>query len=159
MLEALGTFLGNSPLNHFMVNVGPAFPACETLHFIGLSLLFGSLLLVDLRAMGFFRDMPLIALHRLVPLAILGFAINLVTGLLFVAYDPPTYFGNSAFLWKMALIGLAGANALAFEFAVFRPLVAGNAAIEQGALIKLLAALSLLLWSGVLIAGRLIPFV
>jgi hypothetical protein len=59
----------------------------------------------------------------------------------------------------MALIGLAGINALAFEFAVFRPLVAGNAAIEQGALIKVLAGLSLMLWSGVLIAGRLIPFV
>lgn len=159
MLAALGTFLGNSPLNHFMVSVGPAFPACETLHFIGLSLLFGSLLLVDLRAMGFFREMPLIALHRLVPLALAGFAINLITGVLFVAYDPPTYFGNSAFMWKMVLIGLAGINALAFEFAVFRPLVAGNAAIERGALIKVLAGLSLLLWSGVLIAGRLIPFV
>lgn len=159
MLEAIGNFLGNSPLNSFMINVGPAFPICETLHFIGLSLLFGSLLLVDLRAMGFFKAMPLIALHRLVPVAILGFAINLITGLLFVAYDPPTYFGNSAFLWKMVLIGLAGVNALAFEFAVFRPLVAGNTAIEQGALIKVLAALSLLLWSGVLIAGRLIPFV
>ena len=159
MLDALGNFLGHSPLNHFMITVGPAFPTCETLHFIGLSLLFGSLLLVDLRAMGFFKEMPLIALHRLVPLAIAGFAINLVTGVLFVAYDPPTYFGNSAFLWKMVLVGLAGVNALAFEFAVFRPLVAGNAAIEQGMLIKVLAALSLLLWSGVLIAGRLIPFV
>lgn len=159
MLDAIATFLGNSPLNHFMVSVGPAFPTCETLHFIGLSLLFGSLLLVDLRAMGFFKEMPLIALHRLVPLALAGFAINLFTGLLFIAYDPPTYFGNTAFLWKMVLIGLAGVNALAFEFAVFRPLVAGNAAIEQGALIKVLAGLSLLLWSGVLIAGRLIPFV
>lgn len=159
MLAALGNVLGSSPLNTFMVSVGPAFPACETLHFIGLSLLFGSLLLVDLRAMGFFRALPLIALHRLVPLAIAGFAVNLVTGVLFVAYDPPTYFENSAFLWKMVLVGLAGVNALAFEFAVFRPLVAGNAAIERGMLIKVLAALSLLLWSGVLIAGRLIPFV
>lgn len=159
MLGALGNFLGSSPLNTFMVNVGPAFPLCETLHFIGLSLLFGSLLLVDLRAMGFFRAMPLIALHRLVPLAIAGFAINLVTGVLFVAYDPATYFGNCAFLWKMVLIALAGVNALAFEFAVFRPLVAGNAAIERGVPIKVLAGLSLLLWSGVLIAGRLIPFV
>ncbi len=159
MLHALGDFLGQSLLHDFMVQVGPAFPTCETLHFIGLSLLFGSLLLVDLRAMGFFKDLPLIALHKLVPLALAGFAINAVTGLLFVAYDPPTYFGNTAFLWKMVLIAAAGVNALVFEFAVFRPLAAGNAAVEHGALIKVLAALSLLLWSGVLIAGRLIPFV
>ena len=159
MLHSLGEFLGSSPLNTFMIQVGPAFPTCEALHFIGLSLLFGSLLLVDLRAMGFFKALPLVAVHRLVPLAILGFAINLVTGVLFVAFDPPTYFGNTAFLWKMGLVGLAGVNALAFEFVVFRPLAAGNAAIEQGLLIKLLAALSLLLWSGVLVLGRLIPFV
>lgn len=159
MLDAIGQFLGNSPLNTFMIQVGPAFPTSEALHFIGLSLLFGSLLLVDLRAMGFFKNFPLIQMHKLVPLALLGFAINLVTGILFVAFDPPTYFGNTAFIWKMVLIGLAGGNALAFELAVFRPLVAGNAAIEHGVLIKVLAGLSLLLWCAVLIAGRLIPFV
>lgn len=159
MLEQIGIFLGQSPLHDFMIEVGPAFPISETLHFIGLSLLFGSLLMVDLRAMGFFKGLPLVALHKLVPLAIAGFAINLVTGILFIAFDPSTYFGNSAFLFKMVLIGIAGINALAFEFAVFRPLVAGNAAIMDGVLIKVLASLSLLLWSGVLIAGRLIPFV
>lgn len=159
MLDAIGNFLGNSALHTMMVEVGPLFPICETLHFIGLSLLFGSLLLVDLRAMGFLKGLPLVALHRLVPLAIAGFAINAITGVLFIAFDPPTYFTNTAFLWKLVLIAVAGVNALVFEFAVFRPLAAGNAAVEHGALIKLLSALSLLLWCGVLIAGRLIPFV
>jgi len=159
MLESLANWLGNSPLNEFMITVGPAFPASETLHFIGLSLLFGSLLLVDLRALGFFKGLPLLTLHKLVPLAIAGFVLNLVTGILFIALDPMVYFGNTAFLWKMVLIGVAGVNALAFEFLVFRPLAAGNTAIEGGSLIKFSAALSLLLWCGVLVLGRLIPFV
>jgi hypothetical protein len=159
MLQAAGEFLANSFLHDFMMEVRPAFPAAETLHFIGLSLMFGSLLLVDLRALGMFKSLPLITLHRLVPVAIIAFLINLVTGVLFVAFDPQAYFGNTAFLWKMVLIMLAGINALIFEVLVFRPLAAGDATIERGALIKFSAALSLLLWCGVLILGRLIPFV
>lgn len=159
MLQALETWLNSSPFHDFMVQVGPAFPICETLHFIGLSLLFGSLLIVDLRGMGFLKALPLIELHRLVPVALAGFAINAVTGFLFVAFDPAVYFGNAAFLIKMVLIALAGVNALVVEFMVFRPLRAGVAGVEDGMLIKVSSALSLLLWSGVLIGGRLIPFV
>jgi hypothetical protein len=159
VLDAIAQWFGESFLHEFMVEVGPAFPASEALHFIGLSLMFGSLLLVDVRAMGFFKGLPLIQLHRLVPIAILGFAINLVTGILFVAYDPPTYFDNSAFLLKMVLIALAGINAVAFEFLVFRPLLSGTRGVEDGLVIKLTGALSLLLWTGVLVLGRLIPFV
>ena len=159
MLETFGHWLGNSFLNDFMIDVGPAFPASETLHFIGLSLLFGSLILVDLRAMGFFKDLPFVAVHNLVTLAILGFAINLITGILFIAFDPMVYLVNAAFLWKMILIGIAGINALVFEFLFYRPIAAGNAALEEGVLIKFSAAISLILWCGVLILGRLIPFV
>jgi hypothetical protein len=159
MLHNLETLLVNSPFHEFMVQVGAAFPACETLHFIGLSLLIGSLVIIDLRALGFFKQMPLIELHRLVPVALLGFAINAITGFLFVCFDPATYFGNIAFLVKMALIPIAGINALVFEFAVFRPLKSGVVGVERGAVIKVTSALSLLLWAGVLIGGRLIPFV
>lgn len=159
MLDAIGQWLGNSFLNEFMVQVGPAFPTCETLHFIGLSLLFGSLLLIDLRGLGFFQQLSLIQLHRLVPIAILGFVINLVTGILFIAFDPAAYLANSAFLFKMALIPIAGINALAFEFLVFRPLLAGKHHVGEGVLAKFTSGLSLLLWTGVLVGGRLIPFV
>ena len=158
MLSVISQWLGTSPLHDFMINVGPAFPIAETLHFIGLSLLFGSLLLVDLRGMGFLRQFPLQQVHRLVPLALLGFAINAITGVLFIAFDPATYLENTAFQIKLGLIALAGLNALLFEFAIYRPYLAGNAALERGALIRLSSAASLLLWCGVLVFGRLIPF-
>lgn len=159
MLHSTEQWFRNLPTHDFMVETVPAFPTCESLHFIGLSMLFGSLLLVDLRGLGFFKAMPLLELHRLVPVALGGFLLNAITGFLFISYDPGPYFDNPAFLTKMALIPIAGINALLFEFYVFRPLKAGNVAVESGAFIKISSALSLLLWTGVLIGGRLIPFV
>jgi hypothetical protein len=158
-MEQLTSVLGHNWLHDFMVQVPPAFAACESLHFIGLSLLFGSLLLVDLRGLGFFPGMPLLSLHKLVPVALLGFGINLLTGIAFVTYSPGTYFGNPAFQMKMALILLAGVNAVVFELMVFRPLRAGVPDAEHRALIKITSILSLLIWTCVLLAGRLIPFV
>ena len=159
MEHAFENWLVASPFHDFMVQVPPAFPTCETLHFIGLSLLFGALLIVDLRGLGYFKGLPLLDLHRLVPVALGGFAINAVTGFLFVSFDPAVYFGNPAFQFKMALIPIAALNALAFELFVFRPLKAGHVEVEDGAFIKISSALSLLLWVGVLAGGRLIPFV
>lgn len=159
MIHEIETILKESPFHHFMEQYPPAFPGCQSLHFIGLTLLFGALLIVDLRAMGFFKGFDLLQVHRLVPVALAGFAINLVTGFMMVSFDPHAYFNNPSFLLKMVLILLAGLNALVFEFAVFRRIKAGVAGVEDGAVIKLTSGLSLLLWTGVLIAGRFIPFV
>jgi hypothetical protein len=153
------TWLENSWLHRFMVDNPIAFTAGETVHFIGLTLLFGSLFLVDMRGLGFFKRMSLIELHRLVPIAILGFGLNLVTGIAFLAYDPANYLENKAFVWKMILVLIAGFNAILFEFAVFRPIVAGVPDAESRLITKLSSGLSLALWTGVLVLGRLIPFV
>lgn len=158
-MQGLTAAINASWLHRLMVEVGVLFPICETLHFIGLSLLIGSLLLIDLRALGFFKQMPFLPLHKLAPVALLGFGVNLVTGICFVAFDPATYFDNIAFLAKMALIPVAGINALIFEFMVFRPMKAGVQGVEQGAIAKITSILSLTIWALVLIGGRLIPFV
>ena len=59
------------------------FPMAEILHFMGLSLLIGSLLVVDFRLLGFSRNFPVTAVYRFLPLALAGFSINLVTGIMF----------------------------------------------------------------------------
>jgi hypothetical protein len=157
-MNALMTWLGQSWLHEFMVHNPVAFIVAETLHFIGLSLLIGAILVVDLRGVGLFRNMSLVTLHKLVPVAIAGFLINLVTGIGFIAYDPSNYLGNTAFLWKMALIALAGANAVLFEVAVFRPMRAGAPDVDARIVTRASSALSLLIWAAVLVLGRLIPF-
>ena len=57
-----------------------AWPAVESVHFIGLTLLFGSIAAWDLRLVGVLKEVPVAAFHKLVPFAILGFAINVASG-------------------------------------------------------------------------------
>ena len=64
------------------------FPMAEILHFMGLSLLIGSLLVVDFRLLGFARNFPVAAVYRFLPVALAGFGINLVTGAMFFFSDP-----------------------------------------------------------------------
>ena len=88
----------------------------ETLHFVGLSLLVGIVLLIDLRALGILRAVPFTALERLLPWAALGFAVNIVTGMLFFVARPDFYTENPAFYWKLLFVMLASANTLYFFF-------------------------------------------
>jgi hypothetical protein len=130
----------------------------ESAHFIGLTLLFGSIAVWDLRLLGMAKRVPIAAFHRLVPFAVLGFAINLASGLMFLMTEPNQYIYNPAFHFKMLFIGLAGLNVLVFYLTVFRrasALDAGAAALHVG---RLSGGLSLALWTGVIICGRLITF-
>ena len=60
-------------------------PLCEIIHFMGLILLIGTVGLIDLRVLGIARQLPLVFLYRLVPWAIFGFILCLLTGLVFVS--------------------------------------------------------------------------
>ncbi|HZP01656.1 MAG TPA: hypothetical protein VFD30_15315, partial [Terriglobia bacterium] len=87
---------------------------CETLHFIGLSLLLGVVFLVDLRVLGVVKGVSFVSLHRLLPWAALGFGVNVVTGMMFFAGIPTQYIHNPSFYWKIAMVLLAGLNAVYF---------------------------------------------
>jgi hypothetical protein len=157
-MEAIRNFLDASPINDMMLNVPWAFPAAESLHFMGLTLLLGSLIVVDLRGMGLLRIIPFEQAHKLVPIAIVGFVVNLITGFLFLFADPRTYFANAGFWYKMIFIVLAGLNALVFEIFVFRRYRNGDTAIADSTLAKVVSALSLVFWFVVLILGRFLPY-
>ena len=134
------------------------FPMAEILHFMGFSLLIGSLLVVDFRLLGFARGFPVAAVYRFLPLALVGFGINVVTGILFFCSDPFRYYPNIAFRMKMLFVILAGLNALYFALTVHRN--AGSAGEEDpGATIRAVSALSFLFWVCVIILGRFIPYV
>ena len=144
-------------LGDAFVNATWGWPACETIHFVGLSLLFGVVMLVDLRMLGFMRSIPFSTLHRLLPWGILGFGVNVVTGMLFFIGAPPTFYvTNATFYWKLALILVAGANAL--YFTVFdQPwtLGAGDTAPLAA---KVAAASGIFLWTAVIFCGQMLPF-
>lgn len=157
-MEGLSTWIRSTPFNSFMLNTPWAFPAAETFHFMGLTLLLGSLIVVDLRGMGMLRVIPFQQAHKLIPLALIGFGINLVTGICFLFADPGAYFGNLGFWYKMVFIALAGINALAFEILVYRKVRAGDLSAEDSLTAKVTSALSLVFWFNVLILGRFLPY-
>jgi uncharacterized membrane protein len=140
-----------------MVNLKWGWPASETVHFIGLSLLFGVVLLVDLRMLGFLKGIPYSALHRLLPWGVLGFGINVVTGILFFIGAPPDFYvNNPVFIWKLALILVAGANAL--YFTVVEQAWTLGAGDTPPVAAKVAAASGILLWVGVIFCGQMLPF-
>src|SRR6185295_10487234 len=97
-----------------------SWPAAESIHFIGLSLLVGCIGTFDLRLLGFGKRIPIAALHKLIPWGLLGFAINVVSGLAFLATEPEQYIYNPSFHFKVLFLAIAGGNALAFYVTVYR---------------------------------------
>jgi len=136
-------------------------PACETLHFIGLALLMGCIGVLDLRVLGVAKGLELQPLQeRLVPWGILGFVINLITGALFFTGNPYQYIRNVAFGYKMLFVALAGANVLFFYVTgLHRKVDLLGADEDAPAAAKVVAAMSLFLWIGVMYWGRMLPFI
>jgi hypothetical protein len=136
-----------------------AWPAAETVHFLGLSLSLGVLLAINLRLLGFMRKVPFADVHRLLPLGMLGFGANLITGMFFFVGQTAQYTASTPFYWKIAFMLIAGANFL--YLTVFgRAWRDGSdgAAFEANIGDKAMAILSLTSWLGVLYAGRMLPF-
>lgn len=150
------TWMTDSALARVILETSWAFPAMETLHFLGLTLLIGSIYVVDLRLLGFGRRISLEAAMQFIPIAGIGFAINVVTGIGFLLTDPVYYYSNLSFRLKMLLVLFAGLNALWFKHAVH--VDPGESDWEPRATAKASAALSILLWTGVIVLGRLIPY-
>jgi len=140
----------------FVTDTRWMWPTCETLHFIGLSLLLGVVLLVDLRVLGVVKGVSFASLHRLLPWAALGFGVNVITGMLFFVGIPGQYIHNTTFYWKMALVMLAGLNAVYFTL-LEEPWELGPK--EDAPLTaKIAAASAMLLWVGVMYCGSMLPF-
>lgn len=134
-----------------------AWPMLETLHFIGLSLLFGVVLAGNLRILGLMKNAPFVDVHRLLPWGVLGFVINSVTGMLFFIGQAFQYIENPSFHLKVVCMLLAGFNVLYLtvfdEVWALRP--GDNAPLSA----KLVAASQVCLWIGVIYFGRMLPYI
>lgn len=145
-------------LNSFALNYSWTWPIMETLHFIGMSLLIGSIIVMDLRLLGVQRVIPSLTVHSLLPMAFIGFGINLLTGIVFLFGDPYRYAVNISFQIKMVLVLLAGLNALLYSIKVAPALAANPPQANTPPIAKAVGATSLVLWIAVICFGRLIPY-
>ena len=158
-MEAFVTAVEGSAINQWVIGSTWAWPIMEIIHFMGLSLLLGSLLVMDLRLAGYFRQINIAATHRLLPFVFLGFGMNLVTGFLFLMGDPARYTANIGFWWKMFLVLIAGLNALWFWIKINPVMTSWAPDADTPAIAKVIAWVSLGSWFGVLLLGRLIPYI
>lgn len=128
-----------------------AYPALEAVHILGIALLVGNLVLLELRVWGAVPELPLRPLARLsLTVALTGFCIVALTGLAMFSAQPGELLANRAFVLKMALVALAGLNAALFH--------ARDGLARLDGLARAQTALSLGLWLGVIICGRWIAY-
>ena len=135
-----------------------AYPVLETLHILGMAVLVGVLGLTNLRVLGYKPELPLIGTRQLLPLAWVGFTVNLITGVSLFASDPIYFFGSWTFRIKIALIVLAGVNAAILSTGIFRRQATGAGDVVLGTGMKYVAVSSLIFWTGAILAGRLVAY-
>lgn len=156
--ESLIAYLKATALSQWVVNTRWTWAISEALHFMGLALLIGIIGPLDLRLMGFMKRVPVAALRSLVPWAVLGFVINLVTGLLFFIGAPEQYVSNPIWWFKVLFLIVAGVNMLAFEMIQRSGTLAIGPEESTTVVFKTIGAVSLVSWLMVIYWGRMLAF-
>lgn len=141
-----------------MMNSKWGWPIAEIIHFFGLCLLIGTVGMFDLRMMGVARGVTMKELHRLVPFGIAGYAMCVVTGLLFVVTAPGQYLYNPAMQSKIVLMMIAGVNMAVF-YGTAAGVVSATGPYDLPPIrARVIGFVSLACWLGVIVGGRLVTF-
>lgn len=158
MLDAALTALEASALAQGLRASQYAYPLVNAAHILALAALFGSILALDLRLLGLFRAVPVAPLARVLPrVSAAGLALALPTGFALFSVQPFDYLIHPVFPYKLALIAIAALNALLLHRTVgWKKLVDG--VNHTPPRVRIAAALSLLGWTGAIVAGRMLAF-
>lgn len=133
------------------------YPVVNALHILGLGLLIGAILPVDIKLLGGFRRTPLAGLARtLVPVAAGGLLLAVATGVLLFVVRPQDYVENPAFLIKLGLVSFGTLNAIAVRFGqAWKRALADQPVAPR---LRVQGAVSVMSWLAALLAGRFIAF-
>jgi len=136
------------------------FPLIESTHVIGLALVFGTILIVDLRLLGIASTQ--LSFQRMASDILkwtwAAFALTALTGTLMFITNALVYYHNFFFRTKMLLLVLSGINMLIFELTAGRTIHNWEKAPSAPPAGKTVAAVSLVMWISIIIMGRLIGF-
>ena len=157
-LTGLAAALEASALGVWMRGGGWSYAAVNVAHLLGLVLLVGPILLLDLRLLGFGRQFDAQAVARvLLPCAAVGVAVMLFSGIALFSADARALAGNRLMQVKLVGVGLGLANVAWFHLAFARHL--GDWDRVRPALARVSAVGSIALWLSILVAGRMIAYV
>ena len=128
-----------------------AYPALEVVHIVGIALLLGNLMALEIRVWGGAAALPVKALARLsLGIALAGFALAAASGLLMFATQPAELLANRSFVLKMGLLTAAGCNAAWFH---------GRGSLDKLDLVaRIQMWVSTAIWLGVVACGRWIAY-
>lgn len=130
-------------------------------HVLGISLLFGSIALLDLRLLGAWRSIPIATLARpTVPMAGVGFVLAIASGIMMFSFNTTEYHGNPFLYIKlpMVVVGLINVAVITRLPAWQRAMAGAEAESADSIVLKAAGALSLLIWLTVIVCGRMIGY-
>ena len=136
------------------------YPLVESVHVLALCLFIGMTVLLDFRLLGLgLRSVPLTDIHeRLGPWLKIGFVIMVVTGFLLFYAIPVRSYQNIFFRVKVLMLIAAGINAWIFESGIYKRVAEWNFDVVTPKRARVAGAASLILWAGIIIAGRMIAY-
>ena len=134
------------------------YPILGGFHLLGIALFGGMVVATDLRLLGWSMRRRSVSdlVQQFRPWKRFGFVVVVASGLLLAWAEPQKLYRSPSFWIKMALFALVGVHALVFRAGVYRNTAKLDAVLTAHA--KLAGAISLLLWAGLIISGRLIAF-
>lgn len=160
VLQHLCQLLYDSRIGTSIRESDNAFPLIESVHVLGITLLVGTIALLDLRMLGLIlRRIPITRISRAVfPLTWSGFAVMFVSGFLLFWAEAAKNYSNPAFRIKLVLLVLVGLNPLIFHATIYRRVHEWEVLAVSPWRARAAAIASLTLWSGIIVAGRLIAY-
>lgn len=160
ILDALFQQLYDLPLSAAIRENNAAFPSIEMLHVLAITLVFGTISVVDLHLLGYpaHRRSTRRLIAELLPFTWGAFALAIVTGGLMFTSNAVAYAHNAQFQWKLLAILAAGANMAFFHLTAYRRINDWDDALPPPRLAKVAGSASLALWVLVIFFGRWIGF-
>ncbi|UFH50390.1 DUF6644 family protein [Pseudomonas sp. KNUC1026] len=144
----------------FIRESGAAFPTLESVHVIGIAVVYGTIAIVDLRLLGLaaHRRGALRLIKDLLPFTWVAFLLCVITGSLMFSANATTYAQNTAFLCKMGVLVLAGLNMAVFHLGAFRRIAEWDTTLPPPIQARMAGFGSLVLWASIVFLGRWIAF-
>lgn len=153
-------WVDSTRLNSFVRHSNWAFPAFDVIHTLGIVLVAGTIMLVDLRLLGLgLRSVPIRqVVARLVPATLWGFVLMLVSGALLFSSEAVKMYESPIFRIKVVALALAGLNALLFHLTIYRDVDGWDTASVAPLRARVAGLLSLIFWIAIIAAGRAIAY-